>query len=69
MEKKEEAGMSKYSGNNDITFNVGFNVNTSELNKIKASLQEIQNATSKDLININATKADTELDKIKQTAS
>ena len=61
--------MSKYSGNNDITFNVGFNVNTSELNKIKASLQEIQNATSKDLININATKADTELDKIKQTAS
>jgi len=37
---------------NQITFGIGFNVNESNLNSLKQSLKEIQQLTSKDLVNI-----------------
>lgn len=51
-----------------IKFGVDFNVNQSGLNTIKQQLQNLQNLTEKDLINIDASKATQELDKIHKQA-
>jgi TP901 family phage tail tape measure protein len=52
--------------NNNIKFNVGFNVDQTGLNKIKTSLQSIQNLKVTDLVD---TKQSTEnLEKLKNTA-
>ena len=52
-----------------LNFGVGFNVDSSGLNKLKASLQQLQSATTKDLVNVDASKARAELTDIKSTAS
>ena len=52
-----------------INFQVGFNVDQTGLNQLKASLANIQNTTTKDLINTQSiTNADKELRKIHLTA-
>ena len=58
---------------NQITFGIGFNVNESNLNSLKQSLREIQQLTSKDLMNIGKAssiqEANTQLQQIKKSAS
>ena len=51
-----------------IKYTVGFNVDKSGLNQIKASLQELQNLTHADLKMVNANATNGELEKIKKTA-
>ena len=54
-----------------IKYNIGFNVDKSGLNQLKASLQEIKNMTAKDFMNITGGndlgKAKKELDEIHRT--
>lgn len=53
-----------------IQYTVGFNVDQSGLNQIKQSLQAIQNASVKDLVNVQGLQnADQRLKEIKHTAS
>ena len=58
---------------NQITFGIGFNVNESNLNSLKQSLKEIQQLTSKDLVNIGKAssiqEANAQLQQIKKSAS
>lgn len=51
-----------------IKYSVGFNVDKTGLNQMKASLQELLNLTKQDLIKINGKATDAELDKIKKSA-
>lgn len=58
---------------NQITFGVGFNVNESNLNKLKQSLKEIQQLTAQDLVRNgqfnNLQQAEQQLKHIKQSAA
>ena len=49
-------------------YSVGFNVDKTGLNQMKASLQELLNLTKQDLIKINSKATDAELDRIKKSA-
>ena len=51
-----------------IQFGVGFNVDKSGLNQLKAELQSLQSLSEKDLIKIGSTDAINDLQKIKDTA-
>ena len=51
-----------------IKYSVGFNVDKTGLNQMKASLQELLNLTKQDLIKINGKATDAELDRIKKSA-
>ena len=60
------------SNGGQIRYSVGFDVNQSQLNQLKTSLQQIKNMTAGDLIKMNpamAQNANVELQKIKQSAA
>ena len=54
--------------NGRINFTVGFNVDQSGLNQLKTSLTNLQNLKTTDLVGIDATKSQQELNKIKESA-
>lgn len=58
------------ANNGNITFGIGFNVDKSGLNDLKKSLQDIQKATTKDLVgDLGGKNAQEALDKVKKSAS
>lgn len=60
--------MANNGGN--ITFGIGFNVNKSGLNDLRKSLQDIQKATTKDLVgNLGSEEAKKALADVKRSAS
>ena len=69
MFQREKRRLSTMANGGQIKFGVSYDVDQSSLNKVKASLQELKNLTAKDLVNIDASKAQDELNKIKQSAS